>query len=198
MSTGGKSVRNIPVFLEKNEFTLPLAVAYGGTGLSQPGSNGQYLTTGSTGLLEWKTLPAYPTPSSFGIESGTWEGQMYGWVGSLANPTGGPWNFTGSYAKAGDVVSISFIVSGDYSSAALGSKPYISGMPTFGKTAVNFNGALNSYYSTFDGASLPYTIAMGEGASGQDMTFFTGATQLTFQLSGGHFEFYGSTTYNII
>lgn len=71
-------------------------------------------------------------------------------------------------------------------------------MPTFGKAVVDYNGTLNSYYSNFTGAPLPYTLAAGTGAAGNDMTFFTGATQLTYELLGGSFEFYGSCTYNIV
>lgn len=204
-----KSGRNLP-YQEKNVtndqilygsslvLAKPLAVQYGGTGLQVTGTAGQVLYVVSDGVLGYETLPPYPTPTDFNIYSGNWSGQVYGWDGSLANPTGGPWNFTGSYARAGDVVSISFVVQGTYSSAALGSKPYMSGMPTFGKTVVDYNGTLNAYYSGFTGAPLPYTCAAGTGASGNDMTFFTGATQLTFELSGGSLYFWGCVTYNIM
>lgn len=127
---------------------------------------------------------------------GTYSGTCYGWTGSLSNPTGGPWTFTGRYNRAGNAVTIYFSVSGSYSSAALGSKPYLKGHPTYGMTVANFNCTCDSNVSGFTGASLPYNASIGSGGqTGGDFTLFTGGTQLTFQLSGGSLNFTGVATY---
>jgi hypothetical protein len=108
-----------------------------------------------------------------------------------------------TYSRFGNTVTAVISVTGSYGSVTpLGSSynPWITNIPSFGKSISNISGVVDSYSSSFTGAPLPYWVSYGSGTGpgpNNSVTFYTAGQQLQMEVSGGSFDFYFTITYDI-